>query len=127
MRICKKLKEVWETYRCKLGIHAWVTEHWWELRQRPRNILTRKGGRKRAQYYKKYRTRTYCRICGKKRRMRTKKVKVVKDRWTDGLALEISHNGWQTTSIINLDLEDLKRIRKVIRKAIREHENNKSV
>lgn len=43
-----------ETYRCKLGIHAWVTEHWWELRQRPRNILTRKGGRKRAQYYKKY-------------------------------------------------------------------------
>lgn len=43
------------------------------------------------------------------------------------LALEISHNGWQTTSIGNLDLEDLKRIRKVIRKAIREHENNKPV
>ena len=62
--------------------------------------------------------------------MRTKKVEVVKDRWTDGLALEISHishNGWQTTSIGNLDLEDLKRIRKVIRKAIREHENNKPV
>jgi hypothetical protein len=60
--------------------------------------------------------------------MRTKKVKVVKDRWTaGGLALEISHNGWQTISISNLDLEDLKRIRKVIRKAIREHENNKSV
>lgn len=35
--------------------------------KRPRNILTRKGGRKRAQYYKKYRTRTYCRICGKKK------------------------------------------------------------
>ena len=63
----------------------------------------------------------------KKRRMRTKKVKVVKDKWTDGLALEISHNGWQTISIGNLDLEDLKRIRKVIRKAIREHENNKPV
>lgn len=61
------------------------------------------------------------------RRMRTKKVRVIKDRWTDGLALEISHNGWQTTSIGNLDLEDLKRIRKVIRKAIKEHENNKSV
>lgn len=30
-------------------------------------------------------------------------------------------------SIGNLDLEDLKRIRKVIRKAIKEHENNKSV
>ena len=59
--------------------------------------------------------------------MRTKKVEVVKDRWTDGLALEISHNGWQTTSISNLDIEDLKRIRKVIRKAIRDHENNKSV
>lgn len=56
--------------------------------------------------------------------MRTKKVKVVKDRWTDGLALEISHNGWQITSLGNLDLEDLKRIRKVIRKAIRKHENN---
>lgn len=42
--------------------------------------------------------------------MRTKKVEVVKDRWTDGLALEISHNGWQTTSISNLDVEDLKRI-----------------
>ena len=62
-----------------------------------------------------------------KRRMKTKKVKVIKDRWTDGLALEISHNGWQITSIGNLDLEDLKRIRKVIRKAIKEHENNKSV
>jgi hypothetical protein len=62
-----------------------------------------------------------------KRRMRTKKVIVIKDRWTDGLALEISHNGWQTISIGNLDLEDLKRIRKVIRKAIKEHENNKSV
>lgn len=45
----------------------------------------------------------------------------------DNLPLEISHNGWQTTSIGNLDLEDLKRIRKVIRKAIKEHENNKSV
>lgn len=59
--------------------------------------------------------------------MRTKKVEVVKNRWTEGLALEISNNGWQTISISNLDLEDLKRIRKVIRKAIREHENNKSV
>lgn len=59
--------------------------------------------------------------------MRTKKVEVVKDIWTDGLALEISHNGWQIISINDLDLEDLKRIRKVIRKAIKEHENNKSV
>ena len=59
--------------------------------------------------------------------MRTKKVEVIKDRWSDGLALGISHNGYQTTSIGNLDLEDLKKIRKVIRKAIKEHENNKSV
>lgn len=101
MLIPRKGKGQLEIY--KLGIHAWVTEHWWELRQRPRNILTRKGG------------------------MRTKNVEVVKDRWTDGLALEISNNGWQTTSIGNLDVEDLKRIRKVIRKAIRNHENNKSV
>lgn len=64
-----------EIYRCKLGIHTWVTEHWWELRQRPRNILTRKGGRKRAQYYKKYRTRTYCRICGKKKKNENKESK----------------------------------------------------
>lgn len=66
-------------------------------------------------------------VIKRKREMRTKNVEVVKDRWTDGLALEISHNGWQTTSISNLDVEDLKRIRKVIRKAIRNHENNKSV
>lgn len=59
--------------------------------------------------------------------MRTKKVEVVKDIWNEGLALEISYNGWQTTSLGNLDLEDLKRIRKVIRKAIRKHENNKPV
>ena len=59
--------------------------------------------------------------------MKTKTVKIVKDRWSDELALEISHNGWQTTSIGNLDLEDLKKIQKVIRKAIREHENNPSV
>jgi hypothetical protein len=63
-------------------------------------------------------------VVKRKREMRTKKVEVVKDIWTDGLALEISHNGWQTTSISDLDLEDLKRIRKVIRKAIKEHENN---
>ena len=59
--------------------------------------------------------------------MKTKKIEIVKDRWSDGVVLEISHNGWQTTAISDLDLEDLKRIRKVIRKAIREHENNQSV
>lgn len=129
MLIPRKGKGQLGIYKCKLGIHDWVTEHWWETRQKPRRArFSHKGGRKRAQYYNKYCTRTYCRICGKKKkRMRTKNVEVVKDRWTDGLALEISHNGWQTTSIGNLDVEDLKRIRKVIRKAIRDHENNKSV
>lgn len=59
--------------------------------------------------------------------MKTKKVEIVKE--SDGYNLEISHNGWQTTSLGNLDLEDLKRIRKVIRKEIRriQNENNESV
>lgn len=61
--------------------------------------------------------------------MRTKKVEIVKDRWSDEYALEISHNGWQTTAMGDLDLEDLKKIRKVIRKEIRriQNENNKSI
>lgn len=33
-------------------------------------------------------------------------------------------SGWQTTCINDLDLEDLKKLRRVIRKAIREYENN---
>jgi hypothetical protein len=54
--------------------------------------------------------------------MKTKKIEIVKDRWSDGVVLEISHNGWQTTCINDLDLEDLKKLRRVIRKAIREYE-----
>lgn len=50
--------------------------------------------------------------------MKTKKIEIVKDRWSDGVVLEISHNGWQTTCINDLDLEDLKKLRRVIRKAI---------
>ena len=130
MLIPRKEKGQLEIYKCKLGIHDWVTEHWWETRQKPRKaIFSKKGGRKRAQsiILNIVRELTVESVVKRKREMRTKKVKVVKDRWTDGLALEISHNGWQTTSISNLDVEDLKRIRKVIRKAIRNHENNKSV
>lgn len=59
--------------------------------------------------------------------MKTKKIEIVKDRWSDGVVLEISHKGWQTTCttcINDLDLEDLKKLRRVIRKAIREYENN---
>lgn len=67
--------------------------------------------------------------------MKTETIEVVRDRWLrdnkfpdEGLySLKISHNGWQTTSIGDLDIEDLKKLRKVIRKAIRNHENNKSV
>lgn len=43
-------------------------------------------------------------IYAERRDMKTKKVKVVKDRWSDGLALEVSHNGWQTIAINDLDL-----------------------
>lgn len=66
-------------------------------------------------------------IYAERRDMKTKKIEVVKDRWSDGVALEISHNGWQTPCINDLDLEDLKKLRKVIRKAIRDYENNQSV
>ncbi len=131
MLIPRKEKGQLEIYKCKLGIHDWVTEHWWETRQKPRRaIFSKKSGRKRAQLsiiLNIVRELTVESVVKRKREMRTKKVEIVKDRWTDGLALEISHNGWQTTSISNLDVEDLKRIRKVIRKAIRNHENNKSV
>lgn len=129
MLIPRKEKGQLEIYKCKLGIHDWVTEHWWETRQKPRKaIFSKKGGRKKAQFIiNTVRELIVESVVKRKREMRTKKVEVVKDRWTEGLALEISHNGWQTTSISNLDVEDLKRIRKVIRKAIRNHENNKSV
>lgn len=128
MLIPRKEKGQLEIYKCKLGIHDWVTEHWWETRQKPRRaIFSKKGGRKLSIILNIVRELIVESVVKRKREMRTKKVEVVKDRWTDGLALEISHNGWQTTTINNLDVEDLKRIRKVIRKAIRNHENNKSV
>ena len=59
--------------------------------------------------------------------MKTKTVKIVKDRWDGLFDLEISHNGWQTIVINNLDIEDLKKLRKVIDEFIRNHENNQSV
>lgn len=59
--------------------------------------------------------------------MKTKRIVITKDKYEDGLSLDISHNGYQTTSIGNLDLEDLKKLRKVVREAIREYENNKPV
>lgn len=59
--------------------------------------------------------------------MKTKKIKIVKDRWDGLFALEISHNGWQTIVINSLDIEDLKKLRKVVDEFIRNHENNQSV
>lgn len=61
----------------------------------------------------------------KTKKIKTKKIEIVKDRyrWSDGVVLEISPNGWQTTCITcinDLDLEDLKKLRRV--KAIREEE-----
>lgn len=67
--------------------------------------------------------------------MKTETIKIVRDTWLrdnkfpdEGLySLEISHNGWQTTSIGDLDIEDLKKLRKVIRKAIRNHEKDSGI
>jgi hypothetical protein len=56
--------------------------------------------------------------------MKTKKLEIVKDRWDGLVTLEISHNGWQTIVVNDLDIEDLKKLRKVIDEFIRNHENN---
>lgn len=113
MRILRKGNGLLETFKCKLGYHEWVAVHWAEFKQRPRRaIFSKKGGRRKAQYYEKRYVKYYCMRCGKKD-MKTKKIEIVKDRWSDGVVLEISHNGWQTTAISDLDLEDLKTIRMV--------------
>ncbi len=68
MRILRKGKELLETFRCKLGYHEWVAVHWTEFKQRPRRaIFSKKGGRRKAQYYEKRHVEYYCNICGKKR------------------------------------------------------------
>ena len=55
--------------------------------------------------------------------MRSKNVEVVKERWSDGLGLEICDNGWERSCMSKLDVEDLKRMGKVIGKGIRKDEN----
>lgn len=75
MRILRKGKELLETFRCKLGYHEWVAVHWTEFKQRPRrSIFSKKGGRRKAQYYKKRYVKYYCNICGKKRYENNKPV-----------------------------------------------------
>lgn len=59
--------------------------------------------------------------------MKTKKLEIVKDRWDGLVTLNISHNGWQTLVVNDLDIEDLKKLRNVIDEFIRNHENNQSV
>lgn len=39
MLIPRKEKGQREIYKCKLGIHDWVTEHWWETRQKPNSVF----------------------------------------------------------------------------------------
>lgn len=71
MLIPRKEKELLEIYKCKLGIHKWVHEFWYEYRMKPRKArFSKKGGRKKAKYYTKYRSRIYCERCGKKRKNR---------------------------------------------------------
>lgn len=75
MRILRKGEELLETFRCKLGYHEWVAVHWTEFKQRPcRAIFSKKGGRRKAQYYKKRHVEYYCNICGKKRYENNKPV-----------------------------------------------------
>lgn len=57
----------------------------------------------------------------------TKKLEIVKDRWDGLVTLEISHNGWQTIVVNDLDIEDLKKLKRIIEEFIRNHENNLSV
>ena len=68
MRILRKWEELLEIFRCKLGYHEWVAVHWTRYKQRPRKaIFSKKGGRRKAQYYEKHYTEYCCNICGKKR------------------------------------------------------------
>lgn len=59
--------------------------------------------------------------------MKTKKLEIVKDRWDGLVTLEISPNGWQTIVVNDLDIEDLKKLKRIIEEFIRNHENNLSV
>lgn len=69
VKICVKyLRDLVSIFRCKLGYHGWVAVHWTEFKQRPRRaIFSKKGGRRKAQYYEKRHVEYYCNICGKKK------------------------------------------------------------
>lgn len=75
MRILRKGLIIVEISKCKLGIHKWVHEFWYEYRMKPRKArFSKKGGRRKAQYYKKRNVEYYCNICGKKRYENNKPV-----------------------------------------------------
>lgn len=75
MRILRKGLIIVEIFRCKLGYQEWVAVHWTEFKQRPRRaIFSKKGGRRKAQYYEKRHVEYYCNICGKKRYENNKPV-----------------------------------------------------
>lgn len=44
MLIPRKEKELLEIYKCKLGIHKWVHEFWYEYRMKPRKARFSKKG-----------------------------------------------------------------------------------
>lgn len=60
-------------------------------------------------------------------RHENKEIRNSKDRWDGLVTLEISHNGWQTIVVNDLDIEDLKKLKRIIEEFIRNHENNLSV
>ena len=45
MLIPRKEKGQLEIYKCKLGIHDWVTEHWWEMCIRDRQDTYKVDGK----------------------------------------------------------------------------------
>lgn len=65
-------------YKLRTGLHKSMVKicvHWTEFKQRPRRaIFSKKGGRRKAQYYEKRHVEYYCNICGKKRYENNKPV-----------------------------------------------------
>lgn len=60
-------------------------------------------------------------------RHENKEIRNSNKRWDGLVTLEISHNGWQTIVVNDLDIEDLKKLKRIIEEFIRNHENNLSV
>lgn len=76
MRILRKELIIVEISRYELGYHEWVAVHWTEFLNRDLvgQFFSKKGGRRKAQYYEKRHVEYYCNICGKKRYENNKPV-----------------------------------------------------